>query len=364
MKKSTTILLMVAGGMVAFGFVLYFAMFFITGGNLGVYLDLDGFHYAYEPRGSLLAVQQGQSSDGRMITQQQEFSGITNLDISSDIGNIELREGGTGSSVTIEYAYPSSWRKPVCTGENGTLYFAHTNQQKGSINFGIADWASLSRANQPTVIITYPAGMEFSSAALNCDLGDVTVNQLKVAGDLSITLDLGSADLKGISARDLIVSNSCGKTNLSAVTARSVSIENDLGGILCDTITSERFSADSSSGQVEIRDSKLGFASVSSDLGAVELSGTSTTGLEVESDSGSVTLQGELAGRTEIDCDLGGIEITTGLPRNQYSLELSTDLGKVSVDGESHGTQFTHNASAANSIEVENSSGSVEVNFG
>lgn len=365
MKKSTSILLMVAGGMVVFGAVLYVAMLVITGGHIGVYYDSNGWHRAQDRwNASIINTEQPRNSgNGTIITEQHEFSGITSLDISSDIGDIELREGGAGSSVNIEYSYHSSWKKPICTGENGTLYFANSSQTHSVINFGMFNFPVSGFNGDFKVVITYPKGMEFSTVTLNCDLGGMDVDQLKVAGDFSAKVDLGDASLSNITAASLSVYNSCGKTDLNTITAKSVSIENDLGAVHCNNITSDRFSSDSDSGKVDVHDSKLGFASLSSDLGAIDATGITTTGLEVDCSSGSVTLQGALAGRTEVDCDLGGMEITTTLPRDQYSLDLSTDLGKVYVDGESRGTEFEHSASAPNSIEADNSSGSVKVNF-
>lgn len=342
MKKSTQVLLMIAGGMIALGVFMCTIIFFITGGNVGGYFNNTGWHK--------------NGIAGSLVSEKKEFDQIQEIQIDSSTAKITIAPGNV-SKVEIDYSYPSN-RTPTVTGDNGTLSYISPNQNGWQLNlFG----SSMSQGEE--IIITYPEGMIFQRATVDSSLGDINVSDFAVSKRLNVNASLGEITLDGISAGELSIDNSCGSIELSGIKTGSLEIGASLGSIELTAVFSDKTAISNSSGQVRMTDSTLGRTEVDCTLGDITGNKISTSGLDVDSSSGSVKINGTLAGETEVDCTLGDVDITTTLAREDYSFDLETSLGDVIVGDEKHGREWETEGAKLNQISVSNSSGSIRVDF-
>lgn len=358
MKKSSLAVLAVALAMVVLGSALAVGAYFVSGGNIGVYYRNGRFESG-----------QNGGFSGKMTDDRKEFSGARSIEIDADYARVELRSGAAGSAITVEYRYPLNQPKPVCAMNGDTLVF-QSRQRNGNgaffslFNFNGFGFGNSGGSSDPYVYITYPAGSEFERAVVRSSLGDIVVNNLTVKGLLEIGADLGRVNVQDVTAGDFRSNVSSGSSEYSRVKAASIDLRSDLGSVTGDELDTEKFICKNSSGRISIQNSRLGEAILDADLGGIDADAITTTGLDVSNSSGSVKLEGALGGKSKVDVDLGSVKITTSLPRNQYYLDLSTDLGSVHVNGRKYGSTAVENEEAQpNSIVVSNSSGSVNVDF-
>ena len=96
-------------------------------------------------------------------------------------------------------------------------------------------------------------------------------------------------------------------------------------------------------------------------------SGAVRTAMRAQSDMGDVDLSGALAGEIEVNANLGTVRIDSQLPRGAYALDLGTDMGNLTVDGErvgadSIGPSFQQEE-GENSLHVRADMGDILVQF-
>ena len=84
-------------------------------------------------------------------------------------------------------------------------------------------------------------------------------------------------------------------------------------------------------------------------------------GVEFETTSGSIELEGALAGRSRLSGVSGGIKITTSIPQETYSYQLSTVSGGSRVNGQKMGTLV--NRDAVNHMDLSTVSGGIRLDF-
>lgn len=100
------------------------------------------------------------------------------------------------------------------------------------------------------------------------------------------------------------------------------------------------------------------------DVGNVTMTGCQGSRLEVESDMGNAEISACEFQETDIESDLGNVAFSTNRPIAQYVLELSTDLGEVTINGEGFTRQFNQIASGSSNacrLKVETDAGNIDI---
>ena len=120
----------------------------------------------------------------------------------------------------------------------------------------------------------------------------------------------------------------------------------------------------------EIEDQDAKIAKVAErEMGAAKTkrSGAVRTTMLVQSDMGDVDLSGALVGEIEVNANLGTVRIDSQLPRSAYALDLASNLGSLTVDGERIGTDSIgpslQQEDGENSLHVRADMGDILVQF-
>lgn len=117
-------------------------------------------------------------------------------------------------------------------------------------------------------------------------------------------------------------------------------------------------------GNLIISDLSADHMKVTADVGNVEMDSCRGNRLEAEADVGNIEIRsGEFVG-AEIENDVGNVYYSAASDLSQYNIALATDIGKVTVDGNSYKKSFNQTASGDSGgrrLTVETDTGNIEI---
>lgn len=162
---------------------------------------------------------------------------------------------------------------------------------------------------------------------------------LSNASSLSLTIYLP----EGFEMDKLDVSLDMGNLDLGDLRVKKLTAELDMGNCKADTLTADT-------------------AEIDLDLGDFEASTLSVRDLEASSDMGNIQI-GLLydAKKADLEVDAGNIGLTVYGSPADYAVDAKTDLGKLTVNGQTYSQKFSSRGSRE--LSLSSSMGSVTLNF-
>ena len=244
--------------------------------------------------------------------------GVSGLALELNNADVTIRQGDV-FHISADYQRGSA---PEATVENGVLRLR--DEASAHIGFGFS--LGLSR-KENTVTIELPEGA-LTALDIRTGVGDLSLEDVHLE-TLTIEMDMGDAALKGVSSE-------------------SLSVQCDIGDFVLE------------GGQFDT-------AEFTMNMGTLSYSGAVRTTMLVQSDMGDVDLSGALAGEIEVNANLGTVRIDSQLPRSAYALDLASNLGSLTVDGERIGTDSIgpslQQEDGENSLHVRADMGDILVQF-
>ncbi|WP_312641622.1 DUF4097 family beta strand repeat-containing protein [Hydrogenoanaerobacterium sp.] len=349
MKKSTMIVLIVAACMVVLGALLAGTAYAISGGNIGIYWNnSSGWYHG-----------NSYSDDGRVTAQTVDTGAFTSIDADVDFAEVRLIRSDRNY---VEYAFAINQPKPICTvSAGGTLQFQQRQHDNRSV-FSFFDGIPFGSRGQSYVYIYYRAE-QLDFVTVKTSAGDVQLKDLAVKDTLNLEIDFGKLTVSNVSAANINAEVSSGDSRFTDITADGLVFDSDFGKVTFENITTRNFQSNTSSGDTTVLNCRLGNAEFDSDFGRITAEHTTAEGLRVNCDSGDISFSGTFTGITDIDSDFGKVSLSTDVPREQYSIALSTDFGSIHVNNEKFTGSVNQNSGAPNSITIQNGGGSIAVNF-
>lgn len=270
-------------------------------------------------------------SDGHMYTEKELSSlaesrewtelpqGVSSLALELNSADVTIRQG-EAFHISADYQRGSA---PEATVENGVLRLR--DEASAHIGFGFSLGPS---HKENTVTIELPEGA-LTALDIHTGVGDLSLEDVHLE-TLTIEMDIGDAALKGVSSE-------------------SLSVQCDIGDFV-------------------LEGSQFDTAEFTMNMGNLSCSGAVRTAMRAQSDMGDVDLSGALAGEIEVNANLGTVSIDSQLPRSAYALDLGTDLGNLTVDGERIGTDSIspslRQEEGENFLRVRADMGDIFVQFG
>lgn len=231
----------------------------------------------------------GNVSLGDVVEQEYTDIEFSNIDIDLAFANVEIKQGDN-YKVVVEY--PEDYMPDVKV-ENDTLKIKHESK-----NFKVNFTGGTNNLCDVTIYV--PESTELGQVKIETDLGNVEVKTALICDELNITADLGNVEMKNVEAQDL-----------------------DIQAAL---------------GNVEIKDSSLGTVHIEADLGDVSLKDCKFDTADITNDLGAIEVDGEFNNLTA-ECSLGALDVKCD-NLGTAKMNLSTDLGAVSVNGTSKGSSY------------------------
>ena len=244
--------------------------------------------------------------------------GVSGLALELNNADVTIRQGDV-FHISADYQRGSA---PEATVENGVLRLR--DEASAHIGFGFSLGPS---HKENTVTIELPEGA-LTALDICTGVGDLSLEDVHLE-TLTIEMDIGDAALKN-------------------VTSESLSVQCDIGDFV-------------------LEGGEFGTAEFTMNMGNLSCSGAVRTTMLVQSDMGDVDLSGALAGEIEVNANLGTVRIDSQLPRSAYALDLASNLGSLTVDGERIGTDSIgpslQQEDGENSLHVRADMGDILVQF-
>lgn len=232
------------------------------------------------------------------------------------------------------------------------------------------------------VRIFYPVGTKFDSVMLTTLSGRLEAGSL-AANELLVKSSSGKIALEGAQAHTIHVDSTSGTIELKNLQGAVAVVKNTSGSIrLAAAVLSSRLDVATTSGRVELQEIRAEEVSTRMTSGSMNVDNCTSKhfvgrdksggfharrlsveqGIEFESTSGSIEVEGALGGQSRLACASGGIKVTTSLPKESYSYDVSTTTGSVRVDGQKLPGSMV-NQNAPNRIIMSAVTGTLRLDF-
>ena len=183
---------------------------------------------------------------------------------------------------------------------------------------------------------------------------EIIIPRDKKLNKIKSRLELGKFYLFAITADEMDVRTDMGSLELVSATAAKCKLGADMGHISVKDSAFNKLKVKSDTGAVNVKYSKTELLKISTDTGYISLEKTDADNTELKSDTGYIKLYsgnlGEVSAKTdtglikfdgtevnslEAKSDTGSISARLVGTKEEYSLDLSNDLGVIIVDGKS-----------------------------
>lgn len=140
----------------------------------------------------------------------------------------------------------------------------------------------------------------------------------------------------------------------------------DYGETKINYLNAERIEIENNMGSIKIENSIFTNSEIDLDMGEFIANNTIFTNLNLECSMGSAKIDGQILGNNELSMDAGSLSLNLNQPKDDTKIKAESDLGSITIDG-TKSTGFSSeqiiNPNGINTIELETSMGSVEINF-
>ena len=409
--KRQALAALICGGMVGAGSLLG-GIGFLLGGARGFYVDRAGAHY-YQNQPTVTELEQvmdyGEADwngecaevyeetecwedeehwaeehwDSRVpVTVIQEATVVPGERITGNIGLNDfhsIRGVFTAEEITLV----ESDRFAVEYSLNSTLHFEELAVEDGVLRIEVKPRIEqlafldfrLSRREENTVRIYYPAGMAFDEVNLEFVTGSLSAADLRaehtsvrytsgecrlerLSGALEVSVTSGSLQISGGDLSMVDVTSSSGYAVLEDLTVGDCVRTAGLNGkYTLQNLQANALELTGTSGDIRIENCRANTLSTQYVSGELKGIGLETAGLDVFATSGTIDLEGAFSGKNILKTTSGTIRFQTSLPEDSYQCSVSTISGKAQAGR-------SGSASAPNQLDIRTTSGSVEYSFG
>ena len=202
-----------------------------------------------------------------------------------------------GDAYQVEYNYPEKL-KPEVKVREGVLTIDQ-KQGNGGVNFGFGNLGTLGDMDYD-LVITIPKDTKI--------------------GDVNLSMDMGNIQMDDICMEDLTIDADMGNIEANQISFAKMDIDADMGNIEMNEVAFDRGECDA-------------------DMGSIELRNAVFDRLECDADMGSIEIEGDFQKLTA-NCSMGSVTVTTKEDLDDLSLDLSADMGVVTVNGKDRGREY------------------------
>ena len=157
------------------------------------------------------------------------------------------------------------------------------------------------------------------------------------------------------------------KKNLITITIPSEqSLEKEkillnMGSVELTGITGGKADIELDMGSVTMQDCTLEDVDLSAEMGSITIQSLSVRDLNAEADMGSITLSDCEVENLDADADMGSINLSLTGSKEEYTMELKTDMGSVNVNGHKEGKSFLQKGTTGKKITAKAQMGSINI---
>lgn len=307
------------------------------------------FSFAYLPKEHRFIT----GEDEAFTMKTEDLDSFTDIVLNVDSMDVKLL---TGDKFSI--TYPESIYSEVTSNvDNNKLTVISNSRHKISfLSFG-------TQQKKEIITITVPKDAWINTIFYviklgDCEIENFTCYDLMVEcdfGDIKIeNLESGTADIKAKNG-DVVVSNS--KVNVAE-------FDLNLGNCDIKNLTATTANLNLDSGNCKMADSSIDELTYEGNLGNLTSANCILKNADLTLDSGDCTITALGTDKLNADLHLGDCELSLLGEKKFFGIHLDVDLGSIKVDGEKQGSTYTNDKAKAQTIDITNDCGDIDVNFG
>ena len=157
--------------------------------------------------------------------------------------------------------------------------------------------------------------------------------------DMDIRLAMGSADISDLAFGTMSLDLDMGSCQLSDCSMSGCIVDADMGSCTFTDCSMLGCNMDADMGEITLKSCSFTDGTFDADMGNIKLTDAAFTSADCNSDMGNVAVSGSFSD-LKAECSMGTVKVTTDAGSENASMDLKTDMGKVTVNGENRGSEY------------------------
>ena len=230
--------------------------------------------------------------------------------------------------------------EPVIKKEGSRLIIRDKRKSKiFDFNFNF----NIFNKSKEFVEIVIPRGKNLLEVRGETDMGKLSLFAIS-SGALTLEADMGSVEVVGVSAPEAKIKADMGHVAVRDSEIKRFIVKSSTGAVNVNSLEAEFTDISTETGYISLEDVKSNDLRLKSETGYVKSKNVGAERITAKTDTGLVKLRKVDADYIDAASDTGSVNLQLVGSRDDYSLDLTNDLGVIVVDGFNNGRGIFNNS--------------------
>ena len=230
--------------------------------------------------------------------------------------------------------------EPAIEKKNNTLVIKDSHRHKAfSFNFNF----NIFNKGKEFVEITIPREKKLIEVRGENDMGKISIFALSM-DRLRLEANMGALEIVGVTASDAEIDADMGHVSVKDSEFRRMKIDNDTGAVNADALNVEFAEISTGTGYISLENAGSREVRLDSDTGYIKLKNARVERVIAETDTGLIKFDRVDADYIDASSDTGSVSAKLVGNKDDYSIDLTNDLGAIVVDGRNNGRGICNNS--------------------
>ena len=230
--------------------------------------------------------------------------------------------------------------EPIIKKEDNKLVIRDKRKSKiFDFNFNF----NIFNKSKEFVEIVIPRGKKLLEVRGETDMGKLSLFAIS-SGTLALEADMGSVEVVGVSTPEAKIKADMGHIAVRDSEIKRFIVESSTGAVNVNSLEAEFTDISTETGYISLEDVKSNDLRLKSETGYVKSKNVGAERVTAKTDTGLVKLKKVDADYIDAGSDTGSVNLQLVGSRDDYSLDLTNDLGVIVVDGFNNGRGIFNNS--------------------
>ena len=230
--------------------------------------------------------------------------------------------------------------EPIIKKEDNKLVIRDKRKSKiFDFNFNF----NIFNKSKEFVEIVIPRGKKLLEVRGETDMGKLSLFAIS-AGYLELEADMGSVEVVGVSTPEAKIKADMGHVAVRDSEIKRFIVKSSTGAVNVNSLEAEFTDISTETGYISLEDVKSNDLRLKSETGYVKSKNVGAERITAKTDTGLVKLRKVDADYIDAGSDTGSVNLQLVGSRDDYSLDLTNDLGVIVVDGFNNGRGIFNNS--------------------
>ena len=230
--------------------------------------------------------------------------------------------------------------EPIIKKEDNKLVIRDKRKSKiFDFNFNF----NIFNKSKEFVEIVIPRGKNLLEVRGETDMGKLSLFAIS-SGALTLEADMGSVEVVGVSTPEAKIKADMGHVAVRDSEIKRFIVESSTGAVNVNSLEAEFTDISTETGYISLEDVKSNDLRLKSETGYVKSKNVCAERITAKTDTGLVKLKKVDADYIDAGSDTGSVNLQLVGSRDDYSLDLTNDLGVIVVDGFNNGRGIFNNS--------------------